>query len=65
MHLYEISRLTVTSGECSLSGPGKAMVKIVQYLALLEFKVWFTSFVSAGCVPVLSVHILLHVYVCV
>lgn len=32
MHLWEISLLTV-SGECSLSGPGKAMLKIVQYSA--------------------------------
>lgn len=33
MHLWEVSLLTVTNGECSLSGPGKAMLKIVQYLA--------------------------------
>lgn len=33
MHLWEISLLTVTSGECSLSGPGKAMLKVVQCLA--------------------------------
>lgn len=33
MHLWEISLLTVTSGECSLSCPDNAILKVVQYLS--------------------------------
>lgn len=33
MHLWEISLLTVTSGECSLSGPDNAILKVEQYLS--------------------------------
>lgn len=55
MHLWELSFLTVTGGECLLNDPGKSHVEDSAVFGP-ELSVWFTpSESSASCVAMVFI----------